>query len=150
MFFFEKNPYLNAIEVLLSIFTILCFLLVLVLNYEKAKTSIIRERVELQTKSAGLPRSRKNCLNSLCKKNKEFLVESRFDGLPMTFIYGIFIHLCLTWMILPNVDTDELKETDVKKKQETTFCFSKEILDLLPNDTSPQKITNAKCDLLKK
>ena len=53
-------------------------------------------------------------------------------------------------MILPNVDTDELKETDVKKKQETTFYFFKEILDLLPNDTSPQKITNAKCDLLKK
>ena len=118
-----------------------------VVNYEKAKASIIREFPELQRKSAELSRSRKNCLNSPCKKIKEFFVESRFGGLPMTFIYGIFIYLYLTWMVLPSVDTDEVKETDVKKKPETLFCFSKEILELFPNDTSPQKVTNAKSDL---
>ena len=53
-------------------------------------------------------------------------------------------------MILPNVDTDQEKETDVKKKLETPFCFSKEVLNLFPNDTSPQKVANAKCDLSEK
>ena len=50
-------------------------------------------------------------------------------------------------MILPNVDTDQEKETDVKKKLETPFCFSKEVLNLFPNGTSRQKVANAKCDL---
>ena len=34
----------------------------------------------------------------------------------MTFICGIFLYLYLKLMIPPNVDTDELKETDEKKK----------------------------------
>ena len=118
-----------------------------VLNYGNAKASIIRRLSELQRKSAGLPSSRKNHLNCPCKKIKNFLGESRFGAIPIAFIYGILIYLYLTCIIFPNVDIYQEKETDVKKKSETPFCFSKEILDLFPNDTSPQKVTNAKCHL---
>ena len=117
------------------------------LNYGNAKASIIRRLSELQRKSAGLPSSRKNHLNCPCKKIKNFLGESRFGAIPIAFIYGILIYLYLTCIIFPNVDIYQEKETDVKKKSKTPFCFSKEILDLFPNDTSPQKVTNAKCHL---
>ena len=112
---------------------------------------IIRDLEELQIKS-GIKKikSRRNCLNSPGKKIKQFLVVSRFGGLPMTFIYGIFIYSYLTYMILPDVDTDEIKEAKINKKPETSFCFSQEILDLFPNKTSPRKVINAKSRLPEK
>ena len=113
-----------------------------VVNYENASV-VVRELQELQRKSAGLPSSRRIHLNSPCKKIKKFLVVWRFGGLPMTFFYGIFIYSYLTYMVLPNVDTDRIKETEIKEKPQTSFCFSQEILDLFPNNTSPRKVINA-------
>ena len=121
---------------------ILHFLVRAVVNSENASV-VVRELQELQRKSAGLPSSRRIHLNFPCQKIKKFFVVSRFGGLPMAFFYGIFIYSYLTYMVLPNVDTDRIKETEIKEKPETSFCFSQEILDLFPNNTSPQKVINA-------
>ena len=92
-----------------------------------------------QGKSAELKKPKGSYLYLFRKRIKQFLVRSRFAGLPITLLYGIFIYSYLTYMVLPDVETDDIKETEGTKIPETHSCFSKQVLDLFSNNTSSRK-----------
>ena len=119
-------------------------------SYVKAAVISFEERYKMEcknfgeTKSIGLTKiqSCKNPnffskkLSVFWKIYKQFLITSRFAGIPMALVYAVFIYLYLTLMILPDSDTSNLTEPEVKKKSTTSSCFSNEVRDLFPNDTA--------------
>ena len=47
-------------------------------------------------------------------------------------------------MVLPDVETDDVKETEGTKIPETHSCFLKQVLDLFSNNTSSRKFVKMK------
>ena len=92
-----------------------------------------------QRKFAELKKPKRSSLYLFRKRIKLFLVRSRFAGLPITFLYGVFIYSYLSYMVLPDVETDDVKETEGTKIPETHSCFSNQVLDLFSNNTSSRK-----------
>ena len=130
-------------------------------SYVKAKVILFEERYKVECKNFGESKSIglkqiQSCKNPnffskklsiFWKIYKQFLITSQFAGIPMALVYGVFIYLYLTLMILPASDTNNLTEPEVKKKPTTSFCFSNEVLNLFPNDTSFRRFIKIKSNV---
>ena len=118
-------------------------------SYVKSTVILLEEHYKGECKdfckrtSIGLQKTKSCSLQSFSKKltmfwksYKQFLITSRFSGIPMTLLYAVFIYLYLTLIILPDSETNNLTKPEVKEKPTTSSCFSKEVLDIFPNNTS--------------
>ena len=81
------------------------------------------------------------------KSYKQFLITSRFAGIPMTLVYAVFIYLYLTLRILPDSGTNNLTKPEVREKSTISSCFSKEVQDIFPSNTSFRTFVKIKSDL---
>ena len=65
----------------------------------------------------------------------------------MTLVYAVFIYLYLTLMILPDSGTNNLTKPEVREKSTISSCFSKEVQDIFPSNTSFRTFVKIKSDL---
>ena len=130
-------------------------------SYVKSTAILLEEHFKGECKdfckrtSVGLQKTDSRSLQSFSRKlaifwksYKQFLITSRFAGIPMTLVYAIFIYLYLTLMILPDSGTNNLNKPAVKEKPTTSSCFSKKVVDVFSDNTSFRTFIKNKNDVL--